>query len=168
LAAYGAKARLRRKDQVRFLDLEKIFSGPGTTHIGKDEILADLHLENPPEYSGAAFFKLGHRKALQCSIINGACFLAINPRSGKIQTARVVLGAVAPTLVRASSAESFLLDERPGAKLFLEAGREAIRDCSPIDDLRGSAEYRSDMIQVLTNRILIMALEEIRKPLART
>ncbi len=168
LAAYGAKARLKRKDQERFIQLEKLFRGPGSTHIEKDEILTDLHLENPPEYSGAAFFKLGHRRALQCSIVNGACFLAIDPQSGQIETARVVLGAVAPTLVRASSAEGFLLDKKPGAKLFLEASRKAVRDCSPIDDLRGSAEYRSDMIQVLTNRILNMALAEIRKPPART
>ena len=168
LTAYGAKARLKRKDQERFLPLEKIFCGPGATRIGKDEILADLHLENPSERSGAGFFKLGHRKALQCSIINGACYLAINTQSGEIETARVVLGAVAPTLVRASTTENLLLGEKPGEKLFLEASREAVRDCSPIDDLRGSAEYRRDMIQVLTGRILYTALEEIRKPPART
>lgn len=168
LTAYGAEVRLKRKDQERFLPLEKLFRGPGATHIGKDEILADLHLENPPECSGAGFFKLGHRKALQCSIINGACYLAINPQSGEIEKARVVLGAVAPTLVRSSSAENILMGERPSKKLFLEAGRAAVRDCCPIDDLRGSAEYRRDMIRVLTNRTLHAALEEIHKPLART
>jgi CO/xanthine dehydrogenase FAD-binding subunit len=167
LAAYGAKARLKREGQERFLPLDQLFRGPGDTHIGKDEILANLHLEKPPEFSGARFFKLGHRKALQCSIINGACYLALNPRSGEIEKARVVLGAVAPTLVRASSTENILMGERPSAKLFLEAGRAAVRDCSPIDDLRGSAQYRRDMIQVLTSRTLQAVSEEIRKPLAR-
>jgi carbon-monoxide dehydrogenase medium subunit len=168
LAAYGAKARLKRQDQERFLPVDQLFRGPGDTHIGKDEILADLHLEKPPEYSGAGFFKIGHRKALQCSIINGACYLVLNPDSGEIETARVVLGAVAPTLVRASSAEKILMDEKPGAKLFSEAGRAAVCDCSPIDDLRGSAQYRRDMIEVLTIRTLHSALEEIRKTLARS
>jgi carbon-monoxide dehydrogenase medium subunit len=168
LTAYGAKARLKRRDQERFLPLEKLFRGPGVTHIAKDEILADLHLENPPECSGAGFFKLGHRRALQCSVINGACYLAINPRSDEIETARVVLGAVAPTIIRSSSTENFLLGKIPSMELFLEASREAVRDCSPIDDLRGSAEYRRDMVQVLTNRILGAAFEEIRKPFART
>jgi carbon-monoxide dehydrogenase medium subunit len=167
LTAYGAKARLKREDQERFLPLDQLFRGPGETHIGKDEILAELHLEKPPEFSGAGFFKLGHRNALQCSIINGACYLALNPGSGEIETARVVLGAVAPTLVRASSAENILKGEKPGATLFLEAGRAAVRDCSPIDDLRGSAQYRRDMIGVLTRRTLEAALEELRKPMAR-
>jgi carbon-monoxide dehydrogenase medium subunit len=168
LTAYGAEVRLKLKDQERFLPLERLFRGPGVTQIGKDEILTDLHLEKPPECSGAGFFKLGHRKALQCSIINGACYLAVNPQSGEIETARVVLGAVAPTLVRASTTENLLLGEKPSVQLFLEASREAVRDCNPIDDLRGSAEYRRDMIQVLTSRILNTAWEEIRKPLART
>jgi carbon-monoxide dehydrogenase medium subunit len=167
LAAYGAKARLKRENQERFLPVDQLFRGPGDTHIGEDEILADLHLEKPPEFSGAGFFKLGHRKALQCSIINGACYLALDPGSGEIETARVVLGAVAPTLVRASSAEKILMGEKPGAKLFSEAGRAAVRDCNPIDDLRGSAKYRRDMIQVMTHRTLHTILEEIRKPLAR-
>jgi carbon-monoxide dehydrogenase medium subunit len=168
LAAYGARARLKREDQGRFLPLERLFRGPGATHIEKDEILADLHLKKPPQHSGAGFFKLGHRKALQCSIINGACYLALNPQNGEIEKARVLLGAVASTLVRSSTSENILMGERPSEKLFLEAGRAAVRDCSPIDDLRGSAEYRRDMVRVLTSRTLHAALEEIRKPFART
>jgi carbon-monoxide dehydrogenase medium subunit len=168
LTAYGAKARLLRKDQERFLPVEQLFRGPGVTQIGKDEILADLHIENSQECSGARFFKLGHRRALQCSIVNGACYLAINPQSGEIETARVAVGAVAPTIVRAFSAEKVLKGERPSANLFLEASRAAVRDCSPIDDLRGSAKYRRDMIQILTNRILHAVLKEIHKPSGRT
>lgn len=168
LIAYGAKVRLIRKDQERFVPLEQLFRGPGATQVGKDEILADFHLEASPEGSSAGFFKLGHRKALQCSIVNGACYLAINPQSGEIENARVVLGAVAPTVVRAFSAEKTLIGERPGAKLFHEAGIAAARDCSPIDDLRASADYRHDMIRVLTSRTLQGALEDSRQPFART
>ncbi|MDM8539999.1 FAD binding domain-containing protein [Desulfococcaceae bacterium HSG9] len=168
LAAYGTKARLKQGEQERFLSLDQIFRGPGATHIRKDEILADLHLKKPPKCSGAGFFKLGHRNALQCSIINGACYIALDPQTGKIEKARIILGAVAPTLVRASSAEKLLMGEKPGKELFLEAGMAAVGDCNPIDDLRGSAEYRRDMIQVLTSRTLHTSLNEIRKSIART
>ena len=163
LIAYGAKVRLKREGHERFLPLEQLFRGPGATHIGKDEILVDFHLEEPPEGSVAEYFKLGHRRALQCSIINGACFLALNPQSGEIEAARVVLGAVAPTVVRAVSTEKILTGERPSSKLFLEAGKAAARECTPIDDLRGSAYYRRDMIQVLTTRTLQDALGKSRK-----
>jgi CO/xanthine dehydrogenase FAD-binding subunit len=163
LVAYGAKIRLIRKDRERFLTLEEFFRGPGATHIEKDEILANFLLDEPADCSGAGFFKLGHRNALQCSIINGACYLALNQKNGEIETARVVLGAVAPTIVRSSSAENILVGKKPSANLFLEASRVATHDCSPIDDLRGSGEYRRDMVQVMTNRTLHSALENTRK-----
>jgi carbon-monoxide dehydrogenase medium subunit len=150
------------------LPLEELFCGPGDTHIRKDEILADLHLEKPRDASGAVFFKLGNRRALQISIVNGTCYLAINPSNGRIEKARVVLGAVAPTLIRAFSAEKVLVGEKPDKNLFSEAGWAAALDCSPIDDLRGSAEYRRDMIQVLTSRSLQAALDEIRQLLTRS
>jgi len=163
LIAYGAKARLIKENRERFLALEELFQGPGTTYIEKDEILADLCLEKPPEFSGAGFFKLGNRKALQISIVNGACYLTLDPQNGQIEKARVVLGAVAPTHVRAFSAENILIGQKPDSNLFLEASKAAALDCSPIDDLRGSAEYRRDMIQVLISRTLHAAFEEITK-----
>jgi carbon-monoxide dehydrogenase medium subunit len=167
LIAYGANIRLKSKDQERFLPLEKIFCRPGITHIKKGEILADIHIDVPPETSGAGFFKLGTRKAMQISIINGACYFALNAENGNIETARIVLGAVAPIPVRALSAENILLGQKPCTELFEEAGEAAARDCSPIDDLRGSADYRKDMVGVLTTRTLETVLEQIRNPSKR-
>ena len=164
LIAYGARVRVKSKDQERFLPLEPFFFRPGVTHIGEDEILSDILLEKPPEFSGAGFFKLGNRKALQISIINGACYLAINSKTGNIQTARIVLGAVAPTPVRAVSAEALLVGQKPCATLFQEAAIAAAKDCKPIDDLRGSAGYRKDMVGILTQRTLESAMEQIGNP----
>jgi carbon-monoxide dehydrogenase medium subunit len=158
LIAYGAKVRLRREDHERVLPLDRFFLGPGSTHIGEDEVLVDFILESPPEDSSAEFFKIGHRRALQCSVINGACYIALNSHDGTIEDARVVLGAVGPTVVRAVSSEKILIGEKPGSELFLEAGNAAARDCNPIDDLRASADYRHDMIRVLTSRTLHRAL----------
>ncbi len=163
LIAYGAKVRLVCQDGERVLPLERFFEGPGATAIQPDEILAEFFLETPPDGSGAAFFKLGQRMALQCSIVNGACRLAIDPRSGAIQTARVVLGAVSPTVVRAVSAENILVGEKPSERLFQEAGRKAADGCRPIDDLRGSAAYRRDMVCVLASRALREAFENSRQ-----
>lgn len=168
LMAYGARVRLKTADQERILPLEEFFRGPGATCIEKGEILVDIQLKKPGEGSGAEFFKLGTRQALQISVINGSCFLSLDSRSGNIETARVVLGAVAPTHVRAISAENMLLGQSPSEDLFQEAGKAAALDCSPIDDLRGSAEYRRDMIRMRTSRSLETALQEARKPVART
>jgi carbon-monoxide dehydrogenase medium subunit len=163
LAAYGAEVRLKCESRERYMAIEKCFNGPGLTNLEKNEILAEFHMKIPPECSGAGFFKLGHRKALQCAIINGACYLSLDSRTGVIENARVVLGAVAPKLVRSLSAENILRGEKPGETLFAEAGKAAVRDCNPIDDLRGSASYRREMIEVMTLRTLRACLEEIHK-----
>lgn len=161
LMAYGASVRLKSQAQDRILPLEHFFTGPGATCIKKGEILADIRIAMPPAYSGTGFFKLGNRKALQISIINGACYLALDGGTGTIKTARIVLGAVAPTPVRAHTAEALLLGQTPSAGLFETAGHAAARDCKPINDLRGSAAYRKDMVAVLTKRTLESALVRI-------
>jgi len=161
LIAYGANVRLRREGRERALPLEQFFKGPGTTHIKHDEILVDFSLEHPPVGSAAEFFKIGHRRALQCSTVNGACYIFINPNSDEIEDARIVLGAVGPTVVRAFSAEKVLIGQKPASALFHRAGEAAASECSPIDDLRGSAGYRRDMIRVLTSRALLEASKKI-------
>lgn len=168
LIAHGARVRLVGSDGERSLNLETIFQGPGSTAIASDEILAEICLEKPQNATGSAFFKLGTRKALQISIVNGACCLTLDPEQGIISQARVVLGAVAPTHVRSLNAEELLRGEQPGDALFEEAGRVAARDCSPIDDLRGTGAYRRDMVDMMTRRTLQAALEKARNPLMWT
>lgn len=168
LMAYGAKVLMKKMDEERFVPLERFFCSPGVTQSEENEILTEIHIEKPPEFSGAGFFKLGNRKALQISIINGACYFALNPQSGNIETARIVLGAVAPIPIRAYSAENILKDQKPGMDLFREAGSAAAGDCSPINDLRGSIEYRKDMVEMLTQRTLVSIYEQISKLSRRT
>lgn len=161
LMAYKAQVRLQSAEGERYLAVDEIFRHPGATNLSSNDILAEVHLDLPPELSAACFFKLGTRNALQISIVNGACFLALNPQTRKIEQARVALGAVAPTHVRAFSAESILVGQHPETALFDEAGRAAVNDCQPIDDLRGSALYRRDMVHMLTKRTLQSALDHI-------
>jgi carbon-monoxide dehydrogenase medium subunit len=167
LMAYGARVRLKSADQERIVPLETLFSGPGKTILGSDEVLVDIHLDIPPEKSGAVFFKLGTRNALQISIINGACFLALDPDTGDIQTARMVVGAAAPTVMRMTKAEAVLKGQYPEKSLFQVAGQAATRQCSPIDDLRGSAVFRREMAGTLTFQTLETILDEIQKLSAR-
>ena len=157
LMAYGAEAVIRNKGGERSLPLEDFFLGPGRTVIRPDEVLSAVVVGNPPPGSGAAYVKLGVRKALEISLVNAAAFISLDGAAGVIRNARIVLGAVAPTPVRAPSGEETLLGEKPSGELFARAGAAAVRDARPIDDSRGSAEYRRDMIEVLTRRALNMA-----------
>ena len=160
LMAYGAEVHLKGPSGERTLPLEDFFQGPGVTVAAPDEILDSVHLAPRPSGSGAAYLKMGVRRTLEISIVNVAAYLALE--GGKIQTARVVLGAVAPTPIRAPFAEKALVDASPSPELFARAAGEAARDAKPIDDFRASAEYRRDMVAVLTRRALEAALERAR------
>ncbi len=160
LMAYGAQVILVGPSGERTVPLEDFFQGPGVTVAGADELLESVHLPTPPERSGAAYIKLGVRQTLEISIVNVATYLSLD--GDKIETARVVLGAVAPVPIRAPFAENALVGETASTELFRRAGEEAARDAKPIDDFRASAEYRRDMVSVLTRRALETALERAR------
>jgi CO/xanthine dehydrogenase FAD-binding subunit len=162
LIAYGAKVVLEKQGEERAIALDDFFRGPGQTVIEPDEIVEKVLLEMPPPYSGSGYVKLGKRKALEISVVNVAAFISLESPDGPIRKARVVLGAVAPVPLRARKAEKVLIGQKAGESLFAKAGDAAAGDSKPIDDFRGSALYRRDMVAVLTKRALDMAFAEAK------
>ncbi len=162
LIAYGAEVVLQKASGERTVSLDDFFRGPGETLAEPDEILSRILLKQPPPNSGACYLKLGIRKATEIAIVNVATFMALEDGGKTIKSARVVLGAVAPTPVRALSAEKMLRGERPDENLFAEAAESAVADTRPIDDYRASADYRRAMVAVMTKRALTKALEDAR------
>lgn len=163
LMAYGASVVLKNSSGKRTISLDNFFRGPGQTVMEPDELLTEIIIEKPPPYSGGDYIKLGARKTLVISIVNVAAFLSLDGRDGTITSARVVLGAVAPVPMRTTSSEQVLLGEKPTDALFLRAGEAAAGDSKPIDNFRGSAEYRRAMVEVLTRRALNMALSKAKE-----
>jgi len=161
LMVYGAQVLLKKKGGERIVPLDAFFKGPGMTVVQPDEILAEIVVPKPPPGSGAGYMKLGVRKTLEISIVNVAAFLSLDG-GGVIRTARVVLGAVAATPIQAPSAETVLVGQKPSLEVFAKAGDAAAGDSRPIDDFRGSAEYRREMVKVLTRRALQGAWDEAR------
>lgn len=162
LIAYGAEALLQKTGGERTVPVESLFTGPGATILAPDELLTALILPAPLPNSGAGYQKLGVREALEISLVNVAAFIALDGPDGPIKAARVVLGSVAPTPIRAQSAESALIGEKPSEALFEKAANAASGDSRPIDDFRGSAAYRRAMVGVLTKRALDAALKDAR------
>jgi CO/xanthine dehydrogenase FAD-binding subunit len=163
LMAYGASVVLKNSSGKRAISLDNFFRGPGQTVMEPDELLTEIIIEKPPPYSGGDYIKLGARKTLVISIVNVAAFLSLDGRDGTITSARVVLGAVARVPMRTTSSEQVLLGEKPTDALFLRAGKAAAGDSKPIDNFRGSAEYRRAMVEVLTRRALNMALSKAKE-----
>ena len=160
LIAYGAEVIIRSASGERTLGVETLFKGPGLTVLNPDEMVECIQLKKLPGKTGSAYIKLGVREALEISIVNvAACFTLEND---VIKNARIVLGSVAPTPIRAPSAEKALMGEKPSEALFAEAGEAAASDAKPIDDFRASAAYRRDMVATLTRRALGLALDRAK------
>lgn len=161
LIAYGAFAVLKSIRGERTLPVEDVITGPGTTALQPDEIITAVHVPAPEANAAAGYMQLGARKAQDCNLVNVASFISL-AEDGTIEKARIVMGSVGPVPLRAGTAESLLIGERPNDSLFIKAGRAASSDSRPILDFRGTAEYRRAMVGLLTRRTLAMALEEIQ------
>jgi carbon-monoxide dehydrogenase medium subunit len=157
LIALNARAVIVGKGGERVVPLDEFFVGVGKSVLAPDEILREI-LVPRDELLRASYVKLEHREAMDIAIASVAVSLKI-PHP-KIQTprcadARIVLGAVAPTPLRAKRAESILRGIEVTAEHIAEAARVAAEEAKPIDDVRGSAWYRREMVEVLTRRQLM-------------
>jgi carbon-monoxide dehydrogenase medium subunit len=162
LMVYDADLVLKSSSGERTMAVAEFFKGPGETVIAQDEILTGVVAQSSPPLSGAGYVKLGVRQAMEIALVNIAVFMTLDKPEGVIKTARVAMGSVAPVPIRAPSAERVLIGEKPSETLFEKAGEAAAGDSKPITDFRASAEYKRQMIKVLTKRALNQALEEAK------
>jgi carbon-monoxide dehydrogenase medium subunit len=157
LLALGGRAILAGPSGERSLDLAEFFQGPGQTAKKDGEILVGLAFDAPAEGSGGGYQKLGLRKALEIALVNVGAILTLASDGKTVSQARVSLGAVAPTPIISPGAAKVLEGAKAGDKVFAEAAKAAAADAKPIDDHRGSADYRRQMVEVLTRRALKQA-----------
>ncbi|MGD2252713.1 MAG: FAD binding domain-containing protein [Anaerolineales bacterium] len=152
LMALGAQVRLRSVEGERVVGLGDFYTGVRTTVMRPDEILTDIAFPASPNGARSAFYKLALRRAQAISLVNAAVVLV---REGDlVDRASITLGAVAPTIVHATEAESFLAGKPLTPENIEQVGEIATHAASPIDDLRGSAAYRLEMVRVVTMRLL--------------
>ena len=162
LIAMGAKVKLKSRRQEREVALEKFFKGPGQTVLKPGEILTRIVIDEMPPFTGGDYIKLMHRRSLEIAIVAVAARITLDGPDGVIKDAKIVLSSVAPKAIHAVRAQKALIGEKPTAKLFEHAAKIASGECTPIDDIRGGAEYRCAMVDVLTKRTLTGALMEAK------
>lgn len=162
LMAYGASVVLAKTSGQRTVGLDDFFRGPGQTVMEPDEILTTILVQIPQGHRVGSYIKLGVRQTLEISLVNVAAVISLDGPDGVVSESRIVLGSVGPIPVRAVSAEKILDGQMPSETLFERAGEAAAADAQPIDDFRGSAEYRRDMVSVLTKRALNAAFQKAK------
>lgn len=154
LVALDAVVTIAGSGGLRELPLIEFFCGPRKTALKAGELLTAIVIPKQNLGKPAHFLKFGLRKGQALALVNVAASLRIDRESNVFVAPRIALGAVAPTVIRATGAEAWLEGRTVTPEVMAEAGRLAVAEAKPISDFRASAEYRRDLIAVLTRRAL--------------
>jgi len=162
LLALQASVILASKTGERMVPLADFFLSLGKTVLdGAREILTSIRFKGLKEHQGGSYIRLSKRKALTLPMLVAAAVVKVDPEKKCFAEAAVALGPVAPTPYRARSSEARLTGAALTREVIREAAAAAVQECSPRDSLlRGSCDYRQEMIQVLVRRSIQRALDQ--------
>ncbi|HVF25158.1 MAG TPA: FAD binding domain-containing protein [Anaerolineales bacterium] len=150
LMALGASVTLQSANGTRSIALKDFYSGVRKTAMQSDEMLVDISFPAMKSTERGTFIKLALRRAQAISIVDAAIIL--DSGSDSVSSASIALGSVAPTIIRTPEAEKYLEGRQLTEEVISEAARLAMNATKPIDDIRGSAAYRLEMVRVCVMR----------------
>lgn len=146
----------------RTLPVEDFCVSPGRNALEPGEMLVALKLPATEPHSASAYQRFIPRNEMDIAVAGAASWVRLDAGGQTIENARVALAAVAPTPVFADAANEWLAGKPANHETFQEAGKLAQESASPIDDVRGPAEYRRHLVGVLTRRTLAGAVERAK------
>jgi aerobic carbon-monoxide dehydrogenase medium subunit len=153
------KAKITGPNGQRIIPVEELFIDFYTTSLAEDEILTQVVLPPLPPRSGIEYIRFSSSSVVDKPSVGVAVRLTLETGSEMVQAARIVLGCVGATPVRARKAEALITGKKLTPELAEEAGAVASRESSPTSDLRGSEEYKRAIVRTLVKRAAVRAYE---------
>lgn len=160
ILALNAQIKVVGSKGERALAASNLFLDAYTTALNHDEILTEVSIPLPPPRSAGAYLKMV-RRAGDLAVVGLAVQLSMNQK-GECQDVGIGIGGAAPTPIKATKAEEALKGEKMGDAVIQEAALKASQEADPFSDIRGTAEYRRELVKVLTRRALTIAMGRIR------
>lgn len=157
LIALNAAAKIVGLSGERTLPLEEFFVGPGRTAMQPEEILTEIIVPKASPQLVGEYIKFSPREMMDLAYVGVAVAFDLDQHAKRCHGVRIVLGAVAPTPIRARKAEAVLEAQILTEDMAARAGEEAARESRPISDVRSSAEYRRAMVGAMTRRAVLNA-----------
>jgi carbon-monoxide dehydrogenase medium subunit len=154
LLALGANLKVVSVDGEKLVSLDDFFIGPGETVLENTDLITEIQVPNPAPNASGTYLRIASRTALAIAIVGVAAVITYDSQKSQVIEAKIVLGAVAPTPIRATKAEEMLKGQTVDEKLIEEAAKASAEEAKPISDVRGSAAYRKEMVRVLTANAL--------------
>jgi len=158
LVAANATATIAGPGGRRTAPVESIVTGPGKTSLERGELIVSINLPPKPAGSGEAYLRFIPRSEMDIAVVGAGVFLALD-ETGVCTAARASLGAVAPTVLSFDETDGILVGTKPDEEALEKAAGILMAACKPIDDKRGTAEYRTDIAGVLFKRAAKIAIE---------
>jgi len=150
LVALGASVTLQSLHGTHTVPLKDFYVGVRKTVMQPDEMLVDISFPAMTSTQRGTFIKLALRRAQAISLVDVALVLSLE--ADTVRSASIALGSVAPTIIHAAEAEGYLVGKALSDEVIAEAARLSMNASRPIDDVRGSAAYRREMVRVCTLR----------------
>ena len=160
LLAVGADVVARGPGGERVIPIEDWVQGMFTSALADDEMVTEIRIHVPVERSGGAYLKL-ERKVGDYATVAVAAQLSLD-EAGAISRAGVALTSVNPTNTKVTAAESLLIGQPPSDELFAAASEAAAAAAEPRDDVRGTAEWKRQVVRTYTRRALGTAVAQAR------
>ena len=158
LISANCLAKIVGPNGIRECKVAEITLGPGKTSLNKGEFIKSIIIPGRPNFSADAYLRFTPRSEMDIAVVSAAVFLTIN-EDHLCTDARVSLGAVAPTVVSVQKAASILIGSKLSKADLETMGQECSLACNPIDDKRGTIEFRSHVAGVLAKRATLIALK---------
>ncbi len=154
LLCLGAKVIIASEKKTRIVNLDNFFVGPGITCLEHDELLIEIEIPIPPQQAAGCYLRHTTREEMDISVAGVAAYIELSPELKVPKEVRIAMGAVATTPLRAHAAEVLLADRPVTEKTIEQAAQKTADEAKPISDVRASAEYRREIVKVLTKRAL--------------
>jgi carbon-monoxide dehydrogenase medium subunit len=152
--ALDSEVLVRGPDGERTVHVDDLYVGPYETSLEHSEVLIEVRVPRSP--GGSAYSKVKRKTGDYAAAAVG---VALSMGGGEIESIRIGLCGVGNKTLRASGAEQALTGERPGSEAYRRAGEIAAEECDPIEDAKGSVEYKRDLVRVLLGRTVARAVE---------
>lgn len=163
LIALGAKARVIGSGGERTVPVEDFCTGPGQTVLKPGELVIEFLIDSPEPHSSDAYLRFIPRNEMDIAVVGVGTSLTLDATEDKVVDARIGLGAVGPTPMLASEAAQALIGKNLDDATIERAAQLATAKSSPIDDMRGTAEFRRHTVGVLTKRTIAIAAKRARE-----
>ena len=161
LIAHNAVAEVAGPGGRRDVPVEDFCTAPGRTVLGPGEFLVALRMPPPPANFGASYLRFIPRNEMDIAVAGAGASVVLD--GDTVTACRVALASVAPTPVLAEEAGAALVGKPPSDEAIAAAAEAAQAAAKPISDMRGTAEYRTHLVGVLTTRALRNAIQRAKE-----